>query len=122
MAMSQAETIGFADQFRQFLLDNKNELEAKGLDVSAWITDTENLKNSAVVELGKQDDMQAALKAQTKVAEAAVDLLYDTTSSRLDASIGVLGKKTPLAKQAGKLRSNLIRQHKKSGADGGENT
>jgi hypothetical protein len=38
--------------------------------------------------------------------------LYDTVSTRIDAAIGVLGKKTPEAKQLASLRSSLIRQSK----------
>ena len=113
MALSTTETIGFANQFIQLIQDNKDSLQAKGLDVSSWITDENNLKDVAVTETTKQDDMAAAAKVQTQVAQTAVKLLYDTTSTRLDATMGVLGKSTPLAKQAGKLRSGLIKQSKK---------
>lgn len=113
MAISITETIGFADQFIQLIQDNKDALQDKGLDVSAWITDETTLKNTAVSETTKQNDMEAAAKAQTRVAQTAVKTLYDTTSTRLDAVIGVLGKTTPLAKQAGRLRSTLIKQYKK---------
>lgn len=119
MAVSQTETIGFADQFRQFLIDNKTELLAKGLDVTGWITGNEAQKNDAVIQLGKQDEMEAAARAQTKVTQASVDLLYDTTSSQLDAAIGVLGKKTEAAKQAGKLRSSINKQYKKKKSESG---
>ncbi|MGC2235911.1 MAG: hypothetical protein WA584_07100 [Pyrinomonadaceae bacterium] len=120
MAVSKTEAIGFADQFRQFLQDNKQALSEKGLDVTNWITDAESQKNDAVLQIGKQDEMQTAAKAQTKVADAAVDLLYSTTSSRLDAAMGVLGKNTPLAKQAGKLRSGINKQYKKKQNTGGD--
>lgn len=113
MAVSITETIGFADQFVQLIQDNKADLQAKGLDVTSWITDTTTLKNDALTQTTKQDDMEAASKAQTKVAQTSVKTLYDTTSTRLDAVMGVLGKATPLAKQAGKLRSGLIKQSKK---------
>ncbi len=113
MAVSKTEAIGFADQFRQFLQDNKQALSEKGLDVTSWITDVESQKNDAVLQIGKQDETQAAAKAQTKITDAAVDLLYSTTSSRLDSAMGALGKRTPLAKQAGKLRSSINKQYKK---------
>ncbi|MBC8117659.1 MAG: hypothetical protein H7062_24985, partial [Candidatus Saccharimonas sp.] len=35
--------------------------------------------------------------------------LYDNTSTKLDAVIGVLGKTSELAKQAAKLRSDIRR-------------
>jgi hypothetical protein len=119
MAVSQTETIGFADQFKQFLIDNQAELMAKGLDVTGWITDTESLKADAVIQLGKQDELQAAAKAQTIVADAALKLLYDTNSTRLDAAKGVIGKNTPLAKQLGKLRTSINKQYNKKPAGGG---
>jgi len=121
MAVTQTEAVGFGDQFRQFLIDNKDTLLAKGVDVTSWITDAENQKNVAVVQIGKQDEIQAAAKAQTKVVDAAVDLLYSTSSSRLDAAIGALGKNTPLAKQAAKLRSSINKQYKKKQNTGGSN-
>lgn len=117
MAVSSTETIGFANQFNQFLTDNKTSLQDKGLDVTNWITNTNALKDDAVVQLGKQDELDAASKAQTQVAKTAVKLLYTTTSTRLDAAIGVLGKSTPLAKEVRKLRSSLIKQAKKKAGD-----
>lgn len=120
MAVSSTETIGFANQFNQFLTDNKASLQEKGLDVTSWITSTNALKDDAVIQLGKQDELDAASKAQTKVAQAAVKLLYDTASTRLDATIGVLGKNTPLAKEVAKLRSSIIKQAKKKTNGGGK--
>ena len=121
MAVSITETIGFRDQFRQFIENNQAALLAKGLDVTSWITDTNNLKNSAVTETTKQDEMDVAARVQTKVAQAATKLAYDTTSTRIDAVMGVLGKNTPLAKEVGKLRSGIIKQSRKK-TGGGENT
>jgi hypothetical protein len=118
MAVSITETIGFCDQFRQFLENNKAALREKGLDVTDWITNTNDLKNSAVTETTRQDEMDVAARAQTKIAQAATKLAYDTTSTRVDAVMGVLGKSTPLAKEVGKLRSGIIRQSKrKTGGD-----
>jgi hypothetical protein len=120
MAVSSTETIGFANQFNQFLTDNKTSLQGMGLDVTNWITDTNALKDDAVFQLGKQDELDASAKAQTKVANTAVKLLYEKTSTRLDAAIGVLGKNTPLAKEVRKLRSSIIKQSKKkAGGNGG---
>ena len=119
MAISTTKTFGLSDQVVQFLEDNQADLLAKGYDVSDRITEINNLREDAVVETTKQDDMTAALKVQTKTADAKVDLLYNATSTTLDAAIGVLGKTTPLAKQAGKLRSSLIKQTKKNSGNGG---
>lgn len=114
MAVSITETIGFCDQLVQLLEDNQAALKAKGLDVTEWITDTTSLKNNAVADTAKQDEMQAATKVQTAKAKDSIKLAYKTNSSRLDAVMGVLGKDTPAAKQAGKLRSSLIKQSAKN--------
>jgi len=113
MSASTTETIGFCNQFVRLLQDNKDDLQTKGLDVSNWITEVNNLKDDAVSKDAEQDDLKAAAKAKTKEAQAAKNLAYKTASTRLDAVMGVLGKDTPLAKQAARLRSSIIKQSKK---------
>lgn len=113
MATSTTETVGFCNQFVQLLSDNKNDLKAKGLDVADWITEIATLKDDAVTKDAEQDAVRVAAKAKTKEAQDANKLAYQTASTRLDAVMGVLGKNTPLAKQAGQLRSSLIKQAKK---------
>jgi hypothetical protein len=120
MAIANTKTVGLTEQFIQFLNDNKTVLQEKGLDVTDWITDTGSRKNNAVTQIGKQDEMEAAAKSQTKVTQTSVKDLYDTVSTRIDAAIGVLGKKTPEAKQLANLRSSLIRQSKPKGSNNGE--
>lgn len=112
MPASTTEVIGFCNQFVQFLNDNKTDLQAKGLDVTHWSTEIDSLKNDAVTKDAQQDDTRALLKTQTKDAQDSVKLVYKTASTRLDAVIGVLGKDTPLAKQASRLRSGIIKQKK----------
>lgn len=110
MPMSNAETFGFSNQFIQFLTDNKADLQAKGLDVTSWITELTAQKDDAVAKDTAADDLKAAMKTKTAETKTAVSLLYKTSSTQLDAVIGVLGKTTPLAKQAARLRSSLIKQ------------
>jgi hypothetical protein len=112
MSLSTTETIGLSSQLGQVFQDNITELKTKGLDVSEWITHMNNLRDNAVTEDTKLDDMRADIKTQTKVSKDATTLLYKTSSTYLDAVIGVLGKDTPLAKQAARLRSGLIKQSK----------
>ena len=118
MAASSAEIIGFCEQFVQLMDDNKTDLNTKGLDVTGWITEITAMKDAAVVDSTVQDDMQAALKVQTKKARDSINLAYETSSTRLDAVMGVLGKTTPLGKQAGRLRSSIIKQSKKKSGGG----
>ena len=64
--------------------------------------------------------MRAALKAKTAETQESVKTLYRTSSTKLDAVIGVLGKDTPLAKQAARLRSSIIKQKTKRNGDNQE--
>ena len=117
MAVSKTETIGFGDQMIELLQGNSVGLKAEGLDVANWITEITNQKNTAVSEGNKQDEMQAAAKAQTQVSDTAHKTLYDSLSTKLDAVIGVLGKNSPEAKQVAKLRSSINKQYNKKKSD-----
>lgn len=113
MALTNTKTIGLAEQFIRFLQDNKNLIQTSGLDVTNWITQDGDLKEDAVIQLAKQDEMDTAKKVQTKVANTSVKTLYNSLSTHIDAVSGVLGKNTPAAKQLKSLRSSLIKQSKK---------
>ena len=110
MPLGNTKTIGLADQYIQFLQDNKVSLQTLGLDVTNWITNVGTLKTDAVTQIAKQDDLETQRKIQTKVANTSVKTLYDTVSTQIDAASGVLGKNTPVAKQLKSLRSSLIKQ------------
>lgn len=113
MSMTHTETIGFCSQVIQFLQENSANLKLEGLDVSSWIADLTDRRNSVVTKNAEQDDLKAQLKAKTAEAQTTIDDTYKTASTRLDAVIGVLGKTTPLAKQAAKLRSSIKKKSKK---------
>lgn len=119
MALTNTETVGLAEQFVQFLQDNKAVLQDLGLDVSPWITNVGALKTDAVTQIAKQDELETARKVQTKVATTSVKTLYSTVSTQIDAASGVLGKNTPAAKQLKSLRSSLIKQTKSKNNAGG---
>lgn len=107
MALSTTETAGFLDQFAQLLQGSKDTLNAGGLDVTNWITDTVNLRTGVITKDAEKDAARAVSKVKTKESETANKTAYKTTSTRLDAVIGVLGKDTPAGKQAARLRSSL---------------
>ncbi len=117
MAQSTAETIGFCNQFIQLIQDNNTELKTKGLDVTGWIPELNTLKDDTVSKDAEQDAAKALSKMKTKDANNARKLCYETTSSRLDAVMGVLGKNTDAAKQAARLRSSLTGKVKKKKVD-----
>jgi hypothetical protein len=112
MSLANTKTLGLAEQFIQFLTDNKTILQENGLDVTNWVTDTGIKKTDALTQIAKQDEIEASSRAQTPVTKASVKTLYNTVSTRIDAAMGVLGKNTPAAKQLGRLRSSLIKQSK----------
>jgi hypothetical protein len=112
MALTNTETVGLAEQFVQFLQDNKTTLQTLGLDVTDWITNVGALKTDAVTQIAKQDDLETQKKIQTKVAKTSTKTLYDDVSTKIDAASGVLGKNTPAAKQLKSLRSSLIKNSK----------
>jgi len=112
MALSTTETVGFLEQLMQLMETNKAALGAGGLDVTSWITDTDEQKDTVVVKDGEKNALRAASKAKTKESQAANSIAYKTGSTRLDAIVGVLGKDTPAGKQAARLRSSLNPRHK----------
>lgn len=116
MSASKAEILGFLEQLIQLMRDNKLDLKDKGFDITNWVTNLESLGDAAVAKNAERDAMQAALTLKNKEVQAAETIAYETGSTILDAVIGVLGKKTPLAKQAAKLRSNINKQSKKKTA------
>ena len=111
--------LDLTDQVIQLMRDNKDALLAEGLDVTNKITELGGLRDTGVAEAQKQDDLEVAAKMQTKVANAAKDNCYKKTSTALDAVISTLGKTTDAGKQAGKIRSSLIKQYKKKDSGSG---
>lgn len=111
--MTQTQKIGFCSQTAQFLEDNKDNLKNLGLDSANWRAEINAKRDIAIVKSTEQDDLKAQLKAKTVEVNDSYQDAYDTASTRLDAAIAVLGKKTPLAKEAARIRSSVNRKAKK---------
>jgi bifunctional pyridoxal-dependent enzyme with beta-cystathionase and maltose regulon repressor activities len=107
MAHSTAEIAGFLDQVGQLMQSGKDTYAAGGLNVTSWITRNANSKNNIITKDAEKDALKAASKAKTKESDDANLAAYKEGSTMLDALIGVLGKDTPAAKQAARLRSSL---------------
>ena len=116
MSMTQTETIGFSSQVARFFEENKEALQALGLDVSDWGPDINAKRDFATGKNAEQDNLRAQVKVKTREVKAAYKDVYNTTSTKLDAAIGVLGKTTPLAKEAARLRSSVKNKEKKDTA------
>lgn len=114
MNFSTTEVFGFSEALIESMRNSKEELTGKGINVDAWIADLEEKKKSALSLNDEQDKMKAALKYQTIMVQVAVGSLYDTSSSKLDAVIGAVGKKSELGKQVAKIRSKVKAQRKRA--------
>jgi hypothetical protein len=106
--MTTTEVVGFCDNLVEFMDKNQAAIQAAGISIDAWKTELGALKQAAVAKNAEQETLKAQLKAATKETKAALDAAYGGASSRLDAMIGALGKGTPLAKQAARLRSGVL--------------
>ena len=65
----------------------------------------------------EQENLKTVLKDKTKEVQDSVQELYDTFSTRIDAVCGAVGKKSNLAKQIAKLRSELRSRTNTEGAE-----
>ena len=109
MSLTTTETLGFADGVIAFMNSNQVELAAAGLAVGPFITQLGSQKSDAITKNDQQEALKAQLRTKTEETTTAFSTLYDNTSTKLDAVIGVLGKTSELAKQAAKLRSDIRR-------------
>lgn len=117
MANSTTEIVGFIDQVKQLMVNNKDVLMEGGLDVTTWISDSDDMRDDSVTLDAEKDALKAASKAKTQQSNAANSRHYKKTSTRLDAIIGVLGKDTPAGKQAARLRTSLVPRGRRGGND-----
>jgi len=109
MSLTTTETLGFADGVIAFMSSNQAALAAAGLTVGPFVTELGSQKSDAITKNDQQEGLKAQLRTKTEETTTAFSTLYDNTSTKLDAVIGVLGKTSELAKQAAKLRSDIRR-------------
>ena len=109
MSLTTTETLGFADGVIAFMTSNQAELAAAGLAVGPFLTQLASQKSDAITKNDQQESLKVQLRTKTEETTTAFATLYDNTSTKLDAVIGVLGKTSELAKQAAKLRSDIRR-------------
>ena len=109
MSLTTTETLGFADGMIAFMTSNQAELAAAGLAVGPFLTQLAAQKSDAITKNDQQESLKVQLRTKTEETTTAFATLYDNTSTKLDAVMGVLGKTSELAKQAAKLRSDIRR-------------
>ena len=107
MAMTFTETLGFIQKLIQYLKANQAMLLAKGLNVSPWITELEEMSQAMLVKDGEQEALKTQLKNKSAEVAAAQDTGYRTGSTRLDTIIAILGKTSEEGKAIAKFRSDV---------------
>ena len=112
MAFTTTEKIGFAESLLEFMRSNKGALEGAGVNIGSWTTELDSMKSTASKANDEQEALKAKLRDKTAETDKALRKLYDTATSRLDAMVGTLGKKTELAKQVARLRSGVAKRKK----------
>jgi hypothetical protein len=112
MTFSTTEIFGFSESLIEFIRNSNAELTALGLNANAWLAELDDKKKAAVTLNDEQEKMKAAMKDLTARTQQLIKVLYDLSSTRLDAVIGTVGKKTELGKQAAKIRSKVRVQRK----------
>ncbi|MFH0977260.1 MAG: hypothetical protein V1874_15885 [Spirochaetota bacterium] len=113
MVFSTTEVFGFSESLIEFIRNSAAVLTEKGINTEAWLTELDERKKAAVSLNDEQEKMKASMKELTARSQQSVNILYDAASTRLDAIIGALGKKTESGKQAAKIRSKVRVQRKK---------
>lgn len=103
------EVLGFSDDVIGFMKQNQAALLAKGVDVTAWITGLQTERDNAATQNVRQESLKATLKTQTTITENALNTAWNSSSTKLDACVGALGKTTDLGQAGAKLRSKIRR-------------
>lgn len=111
--MTTTEVFGFCDSVFEFMKQNEKVVTAAGISIATWQTEVDALKQDAVTKNAEQEELKRLLTEKTEETEAALDAAYKNASSKLDALVGALGKTTPLAKQAAKIRSDVLTAKRK---------
>ncbi|MBN2403034.1 MAG: hypothetical protein JXN64_11625 [Spirochaetes bacterium] len=112
MAFTTTEVFGFSEALMEFIRKSGTELSALGINSEAWLVELEEKQKTAISLNDEQEKMKASMKDLTSGTQQAVKTLYDISSTKPDAVIGAVGKKTELGKQAAKIRSK-VRMHRK---------
>lgn len=110
MALTITETLGFIDAVIEFWTHRKLFLQSRGLgNINGFIAELTALKEDLLTKNDQQEALKALLRTKTDEVKTARRMASENTSTKLDACIGVLGKRTELGKQAARIRSQIRR-------------
>ena len=108
-SLTTTEVLGFCTSVSQALSAQQAALLAKGLNVTAWITELDGQQAAAATKDSEQETLKTQLKLKTDETVAALDTAYGSASTKLDGAIGVLGKTSETGQQLARLRSDIRR-------------
>jgi hypothetical protein len=107
--MKTSQLLGTVDEFTTLLQSNTAAFTTAGLTVGPIITDLNDKKDVVVTQNDEQETFRRQCGDKTEQVAASAAKLYDTFSSRIDAAMGAVGKKTTLGKQIARIRAGLRR-------------
>lgn len=108
-SLTTTEVLGFCTSVSQAMTAHAAELLAKGLTVTALITELDGQKSTAATKDSEQETLKSQLRIKTAETDLALDIAYNSASTKLDAMVGALGKTSELGKQLARLRSDIRR-------------
>jgi len=112
--------LGTVDEFTTLLQSNSAALTTAGLSVGPIITDLTEKKDVVITQNDEQEGFRRRCRDKSQELAVSATALYDTFSSRVDAAMGAVGKKTTLGKQIARLRTKLRRTAGSNGNGNGE--
>jgi hypothetical protein len=120
--MKTNQLLGTVDEFTTLLQSNTAAFATAGLTVGPIITDLGGKKDVVVTQNDEQEALRRQSRDKTAQLATSVDSLYDSFSTRIDAAMGVVGKKTTLGQQIARIRANLRRNGNGSNNGNGDSS
>jgi hypothetical protein len=113
--MKTNQLLGTVDEFTTLLQSNTTAFTAAGLTVGPIITDLSDKKDVVITQNDEQESFRRQCRDKTEQLAASAKALYDTFSTRIDAAMGAVGKKTTLGQQIARIRAGLRRNGSSNG-------
>lgn len=106
-ALTEAQQRSFIRQMIEILQANQAELKAQGYDAAAKVKVLSAKSATAEKAEGIQLQAMATLKTKTADSVKATKEAYELASAQVEAVVGALGKKHPLAQKVKGMRDAM---------------
>ncbi len=103
------ERVGLEERMLQHLEENREALQARGLNVAYWIAALRAAVDAVKAADARQEALKAELKASTGSVDAADREAYVLASGAIDATVGAWGKASEDGQVVARMRSKLHR-------------